>query len=305
MEKIQLIAMVDAEDIRLDIYISSSLGTKSRTAIQKLIKSGQVLVNGKVQKSSYLVNDEDIIDIEMPEPIDLDVEAQDIPLDIQYEDEDIIIINKPKGMVVHPAPGNYSGTMVNALLYHFGDSLSSINGVKRPGIVHRIDKDTTGLLVVAKNDFSHNYLMEQFKEHSITREYQLIVLGNPKEDSYTVDTFLGRNPKDRTKMAVLSEGKRAITHFCVREHFEKYAHLSATLETGRTHQIRVHSSYMGYPILGDSTYYKGRFAFSTQGQALHAGLLGFIHPRTKEYVEFFVQPPNYFTEILQKLKGAR
>lgn len=303
MEEIQLIAMVDAEDIRLDVYLATHLGTKSRSAIQKLIKNGNVLVNSKKEKPSYSVHDEDLIQITLPEPIELDIEAQDIELDIVYEDEDLVIVNKPKGMVVHPAPGNYSGTMVNALLYHFGDRLSSINGVKRPGIVHRIDKDTTGLLVVAKNDMAHNHLMQQFKEHSIDRKYHLIVLGNPKEDEFTVDANIGRNPKDRLKMAVVSNGKTAITHFRVQERFGHHTYLTATLETGRTHQIRVHSSYKGYPILGDEVYYGGKFKYKTKGQTLHAGLLGFVHPRSGEYCSFEVEPPTYFQELLRKLRG--
>ncbi len=302
-EKIHLSAMVDEEDIRLDSYIASALGTKSRTAIQKLIKDGKVLVNGKEKKPSYPVSDEDLIEIEIPEPIESELEAENIPLDIIYEDEDIIIVNKPKQMVVHPAPGNYTGTLVNALLYHFSDSLSSINGIKRPGIVHRIDKDTTGLLVVAKNDRAHMHLSEQFKEHSIKREYQMIILGSPKEDDYTVDAPIGRNPKDRLKMAVVSGGRTAVTHFKVLERYRGHSYLSATLETGRTHQIRVHSAYRGYPLLGDSLYYNGRFEFKSQGQALHAGLLGFIHPRTNQYVEFSVELPEYFSDILMKLRN--
>lgn len=305
MEKIQLIANLDIEDIRLDVYISIQMGTKSRSSIQKLIKSGHIYVNGKVEKASYLVKDEDVIDIEMPEAISMDIDPENIPLNIVYEDGDIIVIDKPKSMVVHPAPGNYSGTMVNALLYHFGESLSSINGIKRPGIVHRIDKDTTGLLVVAKNDCSHNKLSEQFKNHSINREYQMIVLGVPKENYYTVNQPIGRNPKDRLKMAVVPNGRKAITHFKVLERFEKYSYLSATLETGRTHQIRVHSTYAGYPLLGDSVYFGGQFKYKTQGQALHAALLGFVHPTTGRYLEFYSELPTYFSEILRKLRGEK
>lgn len=303
MEKIQLIANLDIEDIRLDVYISIQMGTKSRSSIQKLIKSGHIYVNGKVEKASYLVKDEDVIDIEMPEAISMDIDPENIPLNIVYEDGDIIVIDKPKSMVVHPAPGNYSGTMVNALLYHFGESLSSINGIKRPGIVHRIDKDTTGLLVVAKNDCSHNKLSEQFKNHSINREYQMIVLGVPKENYYTVNQPIGRNPKDRLKMAVVPNGRKAITHFKVLERFEKYSYLAATLETGRTHQIRVHSTYAGYPLLGDSVYFGGQFKYKTQGQALHAALLGFVHPTTGRYLEFYSELPTYFSKILRKLRG--
>lgn len=302
MEKFQWIATDLEEEQRLDVYLASVLGTKSRSAVQKLIKNNMVLVNGKAVKQSYIVEEEDLLDVQIPEPIALDVVPEDISLEIVYEDQDLIVVNKPKGMVVHPAPGNYNGTLVNALLFHFGDSLSSINGVKRPGIVHRIDKDTSGLLVVAKNDFSHNFLMEQFKDHSITREYQMILLGNPKEDSYTVEAPIGRNPKDRLKMGVVQGGKRAVTHFKVLEHFEKYSYVSATLETGRTHQIRVHSTYKGFPLLGENLYFGGEFKYKTQGQTLHAKKLGFIHPSKKQYMELDSELPDYFTQILDKLR---
>ena len=303
MEKIYLIADMEPEDIRLDVFLATHLGTQSRSFVQKLIKNQKALVNGKSEKASYLVRNEDRIELEIPEAIPLDIVAENIPLNILYEDQDIIIVNKEKGMVVHPAPGNYSGTLVNALLYHFGDQLSSINGIKRPGIVHRIDKDTSGLLVVAKNDLAHNKLTEQFRAHSMEREYRLIVLGNPKEDVYTIDRPIGRNPKDRLKMAVLSGGRSAITHFKVLEHYRRHSYLSATLETGRTHQIRVHSTYAGYPLLGDSLYYGGKFQFKVQGQVLHAGKLGIVHPRTGEHMVFEQEEPTYFREILEKLRG--
>ncbi len=304
MEKIFLTAETDAQDIRLDVFLAAELGTQSRSFVQKLIKSQKVLVNGKHEKPSYLVRDEDAIEIEIPEAVPLDVVAENIPLEIIHEDEDIIIVNKPKGMVVHPAPGNYCGTLVNALMYHCGENLSSINGIKRPGIVHRIDKDTSGLLVVAKNDQAHNHLTEQFKVHSITREYRLIVLGNPKEERYTIDQPIARNPKDRLKMAVVQGGRSAVTHFEVLENFHKHSYLSATLETGRTHQIRVHSTYAGHPLLGDSLYYGGKFHFKVEGQALHAMRLGIKHPRTGEYMEFVQEEPKYFQEILRKLRGS-
>lgn len=302
MEKIRMIVQGELEEFRLDVYVATNLGTSSRSFVQKLIKSGKVFVNGKVEKPSYTVCDEDIIDIELPEPVKLDIEPENIPLEIVYEDDDLLVVNKPKGMVVHPAPANYSGTMVNALLYHLGDNLSSINGVKRPGIVHRIDKDTTGLVVVAKNDYAHNFLAEQFKAHSISRRYTMIVLGNPKSDNYTVNKPIGRNPKDRLKMAVAENGKSAITHFEVIKRYVSHSYVSATLETGRTHQIRVHSASLGFHLLGDSLYYGGKFKFKTQGQTLHAGLLGFIHPTKKEYVEFSVEEPQYFLDILKKLE---
>lgn len=300
METSKFVVIEEDAGIRLDLYLVQSLGTNSRSFLQKNIKSGNVMVNGAVKKPSYLVEEDDEIIITIPEPIELDIVAENIPIEIIYEDEDVIVINKPKGMVVHPAPGNYTGTLVNALMFHC-KNLSTINGIKRPGIVHRIDKDTTGILVVAKNDQAHNSLSEQFKDHSITREYQLIVKGRPSEDKYTVDAPIARNPKDRLKMAIVENGKRAVTHFEVIKRYEGYSHLKAQLETGRTHQIRVHSAYKGYPLLGDDVYSRGSFKFKVQGQALHAGKLGFIHPRTGEYVEFISPLPKYFQGILEKL----
>ena len=294
---------VNEEDsgTRLDQYLASEVSTSSRSFIQKNIKDGNVKVNDKVRKPSYLVQEDDVVVMELSEPVELDITAEDIPLDIIYEDEDVIVINKGKDMVVHPAPGNYTGTLVNALLFHCRDNLSTINGIRRPGIVHRIDKNTTGILVVAKNDRAHNSLSAQFKDHSITREYSMIVLGNPKEDSYTVDAPIGRNPKDRLKMAVVEGGRRAVTHFKVEKRYNGHSLLKATLETGRTHQIRVHSLYKGHPLLGDDLYYGGSFRFKTQGPVLHAGRLGFIHPSSGEYVEFNSELPKYFSDILSKL----
>lgn len=300
MEKIDIIAEVD-EDFRADVYISATLGSKSRTYIQKLIKDKLILINGKQTKPSYIIQDGDYIEIAIPEPIQLDVEPENIDLDIVYEDDSIVVINKGKGMVVHPAPGNYSGTLVNALMYHFKDKLSTINGVNRPGIVHRIDKDTTGLIVVAKNDYAHSFLMEQFKVHSISREYEMIVVGRPKDDMFTISEPIGRCPKNRLKMAVVKNGKSATTHFKVYRRYSNYSYLRATLETGRTHQIRVHSSFKGHPILGDSLYYSGKSPFKTYEQCLHARLLGFIHPETKEYIVFEQEAPEYFLNILNKL----
>lgn len=301
MEKINIVVEYELEKIRLDSYIAYNIGTKSRTYIQKLIKDGNILVNGKVQKPSYIVNEEDKINITIPDEETIDIKPENIKIDVVYEDDDLIIINKDKGMVVHPAPGNYSGTLVNALMYHF-KNLSSLNG-NRPGIVHRIDKDTTGLLVVAKNDFAHTKLSEQFKIHSITREYEMIVLGNPKFEKITVDKAISRSKKDRTKMAIDETGRNAVTHFEVIERFSNYAYMKAKLETGRTHQIRVHSTYLGHPLLGDSVYYGGNFKIKTIGQTLHARSLGFIHPTKNEYIEFNSKLPEYFAKILDNLKG--
>lgn len=295
---------MEEEGSRLDLYLASQLGTSSRSKIQKFIKEGLVLVNGKKEKSSYLIKEEDQVQLELVEDLETEIRPEKIHLDIVYEDEDVIVINKPKAMVVHPAPGNYSGTLVNALLYHFGGQLSTINGEQRPGIVHRIDKDTTGLLVVAKNDMAHKSLAEQFKAHTTTREYKMIVLGNPKEDSYWVDGPIGRNPKDRLKMAVVEGGKPARTHFEVIERFEGYSLLAARLETGRTHQIRVHSTYKGYPLLGDSLYYGGKFKIKSIGPVLHAGSLGFVHPRRGDYLEFESDLPEYFLKIIEGLRNS-
>lgn len=302
MNRIDLFVALQDADARLDVYISLNLTDKSRSYIQRLIKTGGVLVNGKPEKPSYIVCADDQIEITLPQEEEAEIKPEDIPLNVVFEDEDVIVIDKPKSMVVHPAPGNYSGTLVNGLLFHFKDHLSGVNGDTRPGIVHRIDKDTTGLLVVAKNDRAHEHLAAQFKAHSITREYTMIVLGNPKEEHYTVEAPIGRNPKDRLKMAVVQKGKPATTHFEVIERFEGYTFMRARLETGRTHQIRVHSTYKGYPLLGDSLYYGGKFKIKTVGPALHAGVLGFVHPRTEEYMEFHSELPEYFVQIIEKLR---
>lgn len=301
MEKSFFIVSIEEAGSRLDQYLAETIGTSSRSFIQKNIKNGNVKVNSVEKKPSYIVQEDDEIEMIATEPVELDIEAENIPIDIMYEDDDIIVINKGKDMVVHPAPGNYTGTLVNALLYHCKDKLSTINGVKRPGIVHRIDKNTTGVLVVAKNDYAHNFLTEQFKDHSITREYKMIVMGNPKEHKYTVDAPIARNPKDRLKMAVVQGGRCAVTHFEVLTNYRGYSFLSATLETGRTHQIRVHSTHKGHPLLGDDLYYSGNFKIKTQGPVLHAGKLGFIHPSTKEYIEFNSKLPDYFADIIEKL----
>lgn len=292
----------DEEGDRLDVYLSDQFVDMSRSYIQKIIKDKKVTVNGKVEKAKYLVKEEDKVVIEIPKPKILEVVPQDIPIEIVYEDDDIIIVNKPQGMVVHPAPGNYEGTLVNAILYHCKGNLSSINGVIRPGIVHRIDKDTSGILMIAKNNNSHNCLAEQLKDHSITREYEFICHGVFKEDNITVDRPIGRNPKDRLKMAIVPNGKRAVTHFEVLERFNGYTHVRARLETGRTHQIRVHAMSINHPLVGDPVYGPKNSKIKLNGQALHAKKLGFIHPTTKEYVEFDSELPDYFQKLLEKLR---
>ena len=292
----------DEEGDRLDVYLADQFVDMSRSYIQKIIKDKKVTVNGKIEKSKYLVKEEDKIVIEIPKPKVLEVVPQDIPIEIVYEDDDIIIVNKPQGMVVHPAPGNYEGTLVNAILYHCKGNLSSINGVIRPGIVHRIDKDTSGILMIAKNNNAHNCLAEQLKDHSITREYEFICYGVFKEDNVTVDRPIGRNPKDRLKMAIVPNGKRAVTHFEVIERFNGYTHVRARLETGRTHQIRVHAMSINHPLVGDPVYGPKNSKIKLNGQALHAKKLGFIHPTTKEYIEFDSELPDYFQKLLEKLR---
>ena len=292
----------DEEGDRLDVYLADQFVDMSRSYIQKIIKDKKVTVNGKIEKAKYLVKEEDKIVIEIPKPKVLEVVPQDIPIEIVYEDDDIIIVNKPQGMVVHPAPGNYEGTLVNAILYHCKGNLSSINGVIRPGIVHRIDKDTSGILMIAKNNNAHNCLAEQLKDHSITREYEFICHGVFKEDNVTVDRPIGRNPKDRLKMAIVPNGKRAVTHFEVIERFNGYTHVRARLETGRTHQIRVHAMSINHPLVGDPVYGPKNSKIKLNGQALHAKKLGFIHPTTKEYVEFDSELPDYFQKLLEKLR---
>ena len=292
----------EEEGDRLDVYLSEQLGDMSRSYIQKIIKDKKVEVNNKIEKAKYLVKEEDKVKIEIPAPKLLEVVAQDIPIDIVYEDNDVLIVNKPQDMVVHPAPGNYDNTLVNAILYHCKDKLSSINGVIRPGIVHRIDKDTSGLLMIAKNNNAHNSLAEQLKDHSITREYEFICHGVVKDDKITVNKPIGRNPKDRLKMAVVKDGKHAVTHFEVVERFENFTHMRARLETGRTHQIRVHALSINHPLLGDPVYGPKNTKFKLNGQTLHAKKLGFIHPTTNKYIEFDSELPEYFKEIIKKLK---
>lgn len=289
---------------RIDVYIAEYKEELSRSRVQKLIENGLVTVNGKVVKSNYKLRKDDILEVEIPDPEPLEIEAEDIPLDIIYEDKDVVIVNKPQGMVVHPAPGHYSGTLVNALMYHCKDDLSGINGQMRPGIVHRIDKDTSGVLMIAKSDAAHNSLAQQLAVHSITRKYYAVVCGNIKEDRGTVDKPIGRSPKDRKKMAVVQGGRRAVTHYRVLERFGgKYTLIEAQLETGRTHQIRVHMASLGHPLLGDTVYGSEKQPFKLQGQVLHAKVLGFNHPSDGRYVEFESPLPEYFEKLLTKLRN--
>lgn len=302
MEKFVLNVEETDSGIRLDKWLASKKETDmTRTAVQNLIESGGVLVNGKTVSKNYKQKSGDVIEVTIPDPVELDAKPEDILLDIVYEDESLLVVNKPKGMVVHPAPGNYSGTMVNALMYHCKGRLSGINGVIRPGIVHRIDKNTSGLLIVAKTDTAHNFLAEQIKEHSFTREYELVAEGRFRETEGTVNAPIGRNPDDRKKMCVIyTNSKNAVTHYSVIEQFEKYAHLKCRLETGRTHQIRVHMSYIGHSVLGDDVY--GKPFKGIDGQCLHAKKIGFIHPVSHEYMEFDSELPEYFKEILRKVR---
>ncbi len=303
MEKIILTIDEETADLRIDKAIASQTEGMSRTAIQRLIDGGFVSVSGKLVKSSYKTTEGDEIEIIITEAEKPDIKPENIPLDVIYEDDDIIIVNKPKDMVVHPAAGHYTGTLVNALLYHCGDSLSGINGIMRPGIVHRIDKDTTGALVVCKNDNAHQSLSEQLKVHSITRKYEAITNGIFKEFTGRVDAPIGRDPKDRKKMAInYKSGKEAITNYTVLNNLgNKYAHIECRLETGRTHQIRVHMASLHHPLLGDEVYGPAEKRFNLQGQCLHARTIGFIHPGTHEYVEFEAPLPEYFTDLLKKL----
>lgn len=290
---------------RIDKFLSCRLEEVSRSYIQKLIKEGHVSVNGKPVKANYKLGAGDEISVEIPEAKEPDILPEGIPLDILYEDQDILVVNKPKGMVVHPAAGHYSGTLVNALMYHCKDSLSGINGVMRPGIVHRIDMDTTGSLLVCKNDEAHRILAEQLKEHTIRREYHAIVYGNIKEDTGTVDAPIGRHPTDRKKMSINHKnGKQAVTHYEVLERFGNFTYIRCRLETGRTHQIRVHMASLHHPLLGDEVYGpSSRPPFpGLKGQVLHAKILGIYHPATGEYMEFDAPLPQYFVDLLQKLR---
>lgn len=301
----ELIFDVQEQDknLRIDKYLAAQLPEQSRSYIQKLIREEQVIVNGKTVKANYKVQPYDHLMLTIPQLQEPDILPEDIPLDILYEDEDVLVINKPKNMVVHPSAGHYTHTVVNAVLFHCKDQLSGINGVLRPGIVHRIDMDTTGAIVICKNDYSHQILAEQLKIHSITRKYRAIVCGNIKEDEGTIEGSIGRHPVDRKKMAINEKnGKPAITHFKVLERFGNYTYVECQLETGRTHQIRVHMASKGHPLLGDTLYGPAKCPFKLEGQCLHAMVLGFIHPTKKEYMEFTAPLPDYFLHLLQKFK---
>lgn len=288
----------DNED-RLDLYLAEELESISRSTVQKLIKSGHVTVNSKLKKASYILKDGDEVLVSIPEEKPIRILPENLPLDIVYEDDDLAIVNKPQGMVVHPAPGNYSGTLVNALLYHI-DELSMVNGIIRAGIVHRLDKDTSGLLVIAKNDKIHNELASQFKKRTVLREYIALVFNDLKEGG-EINKPIGRNPKDRKKMAVVSNGKEAITTYEIINSYNRYTLLKVGLKTGRTHQIRVHMSYINHPIVGDPIYSSGKNEFNINMQLLHAYKLGFTHPKTKVYMEFEKEVPERFRKIVDKL----
>ncbi|MBU5293363.1 RluA family pseudouridine synthase [Anaerosalibacter bizertensis] len=290
------------KDIRIDSYLAEELKEISRSNIQKMIKEGLITVNGKKIKPRYLVRTGDYIEIKILEPKKINIPAENIPLNILYEDDDIAIIDKPQGMVVHPASGNYSGTLVNALLYHM-DSLSTMGGQERPGIVHRLDKDTSGLLIISKNDFSHSILVNEIKERRVKRIYYCLVYGNIKVDKGVINAPIGRDPVDRRRMTVIDKNsKEAITHFKVLERFNRYTLLEVELETGRTHQIRVHMAYIGHPVVGDIVYSNKKSIFGLKGQLLHAKRLSFYHPRKGDYLEFESELPNYFISILKKVK---
>ncbi len=295
----------DMQGTRLDMVLSLVIEEVSRSHLQKLIDHGEVTINGIVNNSKkYKVKAGDLIKVVIPEPVCLDVIAEDIPIDIVFEDEDVLVVNKPKGMVVHPAAGNYTGTLVNAILYQC-KNLSSINGVIRPGIVHRIDKDTSGLLMIAKNDVAHRSLAQQLAAHSITRAYRAVVYHNFQKDEGTINAPIGRDPKNRIKMAVTQcSSKEAVTHYKVLHRFGSFTYLEARLETGRTHQIRVHMAYINHPLLGDAVYGPKKKIFGIESQMLHAKKLGFQHPRTGEYMEFDSQLPWEFKNVIEKLGGT-
>lgn len=299
----ELFVTEDISGDRIDKFLSEQCEELSRSFLQKLLKAGEIFVNGKPVKASYRVLDGDSILFEVPEATEPEILPEDIPLDIVYEDHDVILVNKPKGMVVHPAAGHYTHTLVNALMYHCREDLSGINGVLRPGIVHRIDMDTTGILIACKNDLAHNSIAAQLKEHSITRRYEAIVHGVLKDEEGTVDAPIGRNPQDRKKMCINHQnGKQAVTHYRVLKRFHDFTHIECRLETGRTHQIRVHMASIGHPLLGDAVYGPSKCPYKLQGQTLHAGVLGFVHPRSGEYMEFRAPRPEYFERLLKKLQ---
>ena len=302
MEPIRLRASEESKNQRLDAFLASSLDGLTRSQAARLIESGEVAVNGKTAGKSYKLAGGEDIAVTLPEPEPVEAVPQDIPLDVVYEDADVIVVNKPSGMVVHPAPGHPDGTLVNALLYHCAGTLSGVGGALRPGIVHRIDRDTSGLIIAAKNDAAHQYLSAQLADHTLARTYECIVVGKLREDRDTVDAPIARHPTDRKRMAVVAGGREAVTHWEVIARYPGYTHVRCRLETGRTHQIRVHMAYIGHPILGDTVYGAKKEVPGLTGQCLHAVGLRFLHPRTHEVVELFCPLPEEFTRMLQKIR---
>ena len=302
MEPIRLRASEESKNQRLDAFLASSLDGLTRSQATRLIESGEVAVNGRAVGKSYKLAGGEDIAVTLPEPEPVEAVPQDIPLDVVYEDADVIVVNKPSGMVVHPAPGHPDGTLVNALLYHCAGTLSGIGGALRPGIVHRIDRDTSGLIIAAKNDAAHQYLSAQLADHTLARTYECIVVGKLREDRGTVDAPIARHPTDRKRMAVVAGGREAVTHWEVIARYPGYTHVRCRLETGRTHQIRVHMAYIGHPILGDTVYGAKKEVPGLTGQCLHAVGLRFLHPRTHEVVELSCPLPEEFTRMLQKIR---
>lgn len=297
---------IDTDNIgkRVDKYISELLPNCSRSFVQKLIKDNQLIVNNKSVKANYKLRQSDILELTIPKPKEIDILAENIPIDILYEDKDVLLVNKPQGMVVHPAPGHYTGTLVNAIMYHCKEDLSGINGVMRPGIVHRIDKDTSGVLIICKNDNAHSCIAKQLKDHTITRKYNAIVYNNIKDDKGVINAPIGRHKINRKQMAINhTNGKEAITHYKVLDRMKQYTYVELQLETGRTHQIRVHMTSIHHPLLGDPVYGPKTDRFKLKGQALHARVLGFVHPSTNEYMEFEAPLPNYFKSLINKLSN--
>ena len=305
MEKLTLQPNKEDAGRRVDAWLAANLEDVTRSAAQRLLEEGRVTCGGKPLAKNYKLTGSETLEVALPEPEPVDVTPQDIPLNVVYEDDDVIVVNKPKGLVVHPAPGHPDGTLVNALLYHCGDSLSGVGGELRPGIVHRIDRDTSGLIIAAKNDFAHQRLAAQLQDHTLARIYHCIVVGNLREDAGTVDAPIGRHPVDRKKMAVAANGRPAVTHWRVLERFQGFCHVECRLETGRTHQIRVHMAHIGHPILGDTVYGNKKPVPGLHGQCLHAVGLRFLHPRTGEAVELHCELPEEFQNQLRKLEARR